>query len=78
MEEFSYLTGIIFINLGRYMQLHQVPMEKPIDILKEISGIKLSAVYMCVIVPVVKHALLEYLKKIKLDKISFLVSFSYE
>lgn len=64
MEEFSYLTGIIFINLGRYMQLHQVHMEKPIDILKEISGIKLSAVYMCVIVPVVKHALLEYLKKI--------------
>lgn len=63
MEEFSYLTDIIFKNLGRYMQLHQVHMEKPIDILKEISGIKLSAVSMCVIVPVVKHALLEYLKK---------------
>lgn len=62
MEECSYLTGIIFKNLGRYMQLHQVHMEKSIDILKEISGIKLSAVSMCVIVPVVKHALLEYLK----------------
>lgn len=45
------------------MQLHQVHTEKPIDILKEISGIKLSAVYLCVIVPVGKHALLEYFKK---------------
>lgn len=60
MEEFSYLTGIIFKNLGRHMQLHQVHMENPIDILKEISGIKLSAVYMFVIVLLVKHALLEY------------------
>lgn len=69
MEKFSYLTDIIFKNLGRYMQLHQVHTEKPIDILKEISGIKLSVVYMCL--PIVKHALFEYFKKSKLDKNQF-------
>lgn len=36
MKEFSYLTGIIFKNPGRYMQLQQVQMEKSIGMLKEI------------------------------------------